>query len=806
MFNPVHMLALLPEPLISTDTTGRILFLNRAAERVTGYDTASLLGQSFTVLIAPSDRRRTLRHFVKQERRELPESYRRVALMTRDGRAAWFGVRAARIKGAGGASHYVACAQDLHDAHAEIELLKRKLKEQAARADEAVQGAKAKGDLVATLSHEFRTPMNGIIGMTRLLLDSKLDRDQRSFVTSIAQSSESLVVLINESLDFSKIEAGKLDLEQLDFDLRVSLDAVTAILAPRAQEKGIELVCSVHHEVPSSLRGDASRLRQVLLNLAGNAVKFTEQGEVTIRAELVKDEVEHVTLRFSVTDTGIGIDREHQGKLFELYSQADASISKRFGGTGLGLAISRKLVNLMGGEVGVISEPGEGSTFWAEIPFEKRIQGDAAVLPQVELAGLRVLIADPAQNMRTALGEMLSNWGCESTEAEDGQSALAILREGQRRDTPYKVVIVDMQLPELDAEGLAKAINADKSIERPLLMLLTNLGRRGDAARAKEWGYSAYLLKPVQQSHFYDALVEMVHESGKGKVQVATQPLITRHSLAEKKRQRTRVLLVEDNPVNQLVAVAALRRMGCQTEVVANGAAAVEAVGKGEAFDVIFMDVQMPDMDGFEATAAIRKKEKNGRRTPIVAVTAHADDGDRRKCLAAGMDDYLTKPIDLDVMCAMVDKWTRMDDAGRDALVRSQADQVNPPMPERMAKVVPMKHEDPVIDEARLEMSSMGSEELKGILMNAFIKNARPRLAKLRDHADRGDADGVQFEAHALKGMCATLGADLCTKLFEKIEHLAREGGLEPAVALVEAADHEVQRVEAAIAPRMKAA
>jgi CheY-like chemotaxis protein len=422
---------------------------------------------------------------------------------------------------------------------------------------------------------------------------------------------------------------------------------------------------------------------------------------------------------------------------------------------------------------------------------------------------------------------MLSSWGCESVEAEDGESALALLREGMRRGQPFRVALVDMGLPGLDGEAMARSVRGDASIEPPLLMLLTSLGRRGDAIRAKELGYSAYLLKPVQQSHLYDALVEMVHEGGK--VEVATSPIITRHSVEEKRRQRTRVLLVEDNPVNQLVAVAALRRMGYQPEVAGTGRKALELCGQ-HPFDIIFMDISMPDMDGFQATAEIRKLEGTDRHTPVVAVTAHAFEGDREKCLAAGMDDYLTKPIDLDSMCAMVERWTRVEEpAARETasessprhdpttlgIVRSPAatPRVEPvpslAAPVRTLNIVPPQNDDdrgPIIDQRRLDSASMGSPELRAVLIKAFLTHSRPRVEKLRQFLRQGDAQGIQFEAHAMKGMCATLGATRCAELFGRIEKLGAEQRLEPVAPLLDHAELEVGLAEDHLGPMNRAA
>jgi PAS domain S-box-containing protein len=808
---------LVPDPLFCCDAEGRFVWLNSAASALTGYAHSELIGQSFAALIAPGQRRRVVIH-LRRALHEAATTYCEVPVVARDGRTAWVGLRVKRVHPNKGTPGYVACVHDLSETHFELEALRRRTKELTAQVEEASAAAQMKGDFLATMSHEIRTPMSGVIGMTHLLLESQLDRDQRTFAEVIQSSAEALLELINDILDFSKIEAGKLELESLDFDIRVAIEGIASVLAPRANEKGLHLSCIVRHEVPSFLRGDPGRLRQVVLNLGSNAVKFTDKGEVTITVELVEETAHGLVLRFSVSDTGMGIGRDRKAALFEAFSQGDASITRKYGGTGLGLAISRRLVRVMGGEVGVESEPGKGSRFWFDVPFEKGTGDEASQpLPKVELKGLRVLVADPSRSMRMGLSEMLQAWGCVSEEAEDGSATLRLLRQAAGDQQPFRVALVDMTLPGRDAEALAHEIRNDSSIAGTLLMLLTNLGRRGDAARAQALGFSAYLLKPVQQSHLYDALIEVVHGGTRKESKPTEVPIVTRHSVAEKRRQRTRVLLVEDNPVNQLVAAAALRRAGYRPELVNDGAKAIDAHAK-EPFDMIFMDVQMPDMDGFQATAAIRKAEGNERHTPIVALTAHAMKGDRERCLQAGMDDYIAKPINLDAMCALVEKWTNPDGKGTpepEAPPEAQAAAlVQQPRPIETRTVSSSADVDlagleskPVVDNARLESSSMGNKELREVLVKAFMTHARPRLQRLRDQLAAANAQGIEFDAHGLRGMCATLGAARCAEVFGRIERLGKDKRLGPVGAMLERAEIEISLVEAELGtPQAKAA
>ena len=812
---------LVPAPLFCCDGEGRFVWVNRAAELLSGYSAHELLGQSFVALIAPAKRKRLTGYFLRQQRRGVVDFSHDVPLVTRDGRVAWVALHVHRAQAPNGKWGYVGCAHDLHRVHFELESLKRRVRQLTAVAEEATDAARIKGEFLAAMSHEIRTPMSGVIGMTRMLLESNLDRDQRSFVEVIQGSSEALIGIINDLLDFSKIEAGRLEVESLDFDLRVTMDGIAKLLAPRAEEKKLGFVSTVHHQVPAQLRGDPWRLRQVLSTLAGNALRFTDQGEVVMRVDLVEETPSLATLRFAVSDTGAGLDEHQLTSLIQAYREGDVSAARRFGGPVLGLAISRRLITLMGGEVGVESQPGKGNIFWFRVPLVKQLEtAEPPQAPDVELRGMRVLVADASHSMRMALTEILTMWGCSSDEVEDGESALAALSAGARLGMPYRVALIDMQLPGLDGEALAQAIRADRALDDTLMMLLTGLGRRGDTARAQALGYSAYLLKPVQHSHLYDALIEVVHRGPRtrsdAEAALATsRTIVTRHSVAEQRRQRTRVLVVDDNAVNQLVAIAALRRAGYRTEMAPSGGAAIETHAR-QPFDAILMDVQMPEMDGYQATAEIRRlDDAAGRHTPIIALTAHSLPVERERCLAASMDDYLSKPVDLEAMCMAVDRWTRPEVNRRKvevvagsapaavapAVATPPADPVAPG-----ARFLEEADEEPVLDEARLSISSMNSAELRSVLLQAFQTHARPRLNRLRERATAGDAHGVEFEAHGLKGMCATLGAARCASLFGRMERLGREQRLEPVAPMVERADIEVGRVEALIAPPSKAA
>jgi CheY-like chemotaxis protein/HPt (histidine-containing phosphotransfer) domain-containing protein len=502
--------------------------------------------------------------------------------------------------------------------------------------------------------------------MSTLLLETELDRDQRSFAELIVSSSRALLELVDDVLDFSKAEAGKLEIETLDFDLRLNVDQVAALLAPHADAQGLTLTCHVSHEVPSLVRGDPGRLRQVLLNLTGNAIKFTEKGEVAMRVEKVEENTSRATLRFSVRDSGIGMRPEQLRRLFQTYVQTDPAVSRRYGGTGLGLAISKNLVELMGGEIGVTSEPGAGSTFWFTLPLEKQCAVATAPPAREVLRGLRVMVVDASRAGRQALVEALLRCECEPIEAGSPEEAMDRLHEAAVSGEPIEAALIDMHMPGMEGEALGQAIRADHALDDTRLVLLTSLGRRGDAARARDAGFSAYLIKPVQQHHLQEALIEIVTGASGG----AAGPqvtLVTRHTLAELRRQRLRILMVEDDRVNQLVAMAALKRAGYAGEVVASGADAIAACAR-ERFDLVFMDINLPDMNGIDVAARIR--EQGGATSgdvPIIAMTARLAPNDRERYLAAGLNDHLPKPVDLDALAKAVERWvTREAEADTD--------------------------------------------------------------------------------------------------------------------------------------------
>jgi PAS domain S-box-containing protein len=734
---------------------GRFKRLNRAWEHVLGWSQEELTARPYIDFVHPEDRDSTMteasRLATGMETVHFENRYQ-----CRDGSYRWL---AWSCTPATQRRVIYAVARDITGRKAAaVEL---------AKAKEAAEAAsRAKGEFLANMSHEIRTPMNAILGMTELTLDTRLTREQREYLTSARDAAGSLLALIDDILDFSKIEAGKLALERVEFDPRGAIGDAVRTLGPRAHQKGLELAIAVDRAVPERLTGDPRRLRQVLFNLVGNAIKFTERGEVVVRAEVESAGESECVLHVRVRDTGIGIPPELRQVIFDAFAQAEGSTSRHYGGTGLGLAICRQLVEMMGGRLWVESDAGRGSTFHFTVRFEPaaaRAEAGAAAgngAGEV-LRGRRVLVVDGSATQREVLAEMMATWGLEVTAAESGERALDALDQAHARGAAFAVALLDAHAPGMDGFALIQAIRSAPAIRDTALVLMTTAGRPGERARGAELGVATTVSKPVTHADLRHALVRALAAGG-------AEPA-RRKGRAARAARRLHVLVAEDNAVNRTLVVRLLQKRGHRATVASNGREALGALER-EAFDVALMDVQMPELDGFETTAEIRARERtSGRHMPIVAMTAHAMKGDRERCLAAGMDGYVSKPID-----------------GRklfEAIERHAA--------ARIAARAP----GAALDPEELLRRAGGDRGLMREMAELFLADAPRMLEAVRGALRTGDAPALAHAAHALKGSVSNFARGEATATALKLERMARSGALEEARAAHGRMEEEVARV-----------
>ena len=758
------------DAFISLDVDGLITDWNLRATAIFGWSRDEILGRDLADFLIPEGHREAHRHgiarYVATGEAHVLGRLLELTVLHRDGYEFPIELTISAVQTKDGYSFNAFLRDITARMQAQEEL--------ALARDEALESSRMKSMFVANVSHEIRTPMNGVIGMTDLLLETELSDEQREYAETISSSGDVLLEVIDDILDLSKIEAGKLELDPTDFDVREAIERACGMLAARAHGKGLELVVAIDPDMPRHVRGDVARLRQVIANLVSNAIKFTAGGEVVVRASASPAGAGAVVVRIEVSDTGIGIEPAALGRLFQPFSQADNSTTRKFGGTGLGLAISRQLIEMMGGTVGAESERGTGSRFWVELPLALAADPPGPPDKQRELTGVRALVVDDNATNRTILQRQLGSWKMPCQVAGGAAQALEMLRAAAESGMPYDVVLLDLHMPDVDGYELACAIRALPALHGIRLVLLSSSGPRSDAPGAA--ALDGAVTKPVRPTRLYEEIQAVISGARAGALRSRRQAPVEAGAARPVEAGAAReswpeVLVVEDTEVNQAVAAHMLKKIGFRSRIAENGVKALEALAE-RSYAVVLMDCQMPELDGYETTRAIRLREGGGPRIPIIAMTANSMKGERERCLAAGMDEYLSKPLRNRTLTDALARW-----------VGSASD--GDPTPDEAGagdgdEASQLLHE-PVV----AELEALDGE-LFASLLSLYFDEAEEHMSVLRDAATKGDELAVARRAHQLKGASATMGAALVTQIASELETAAKSGDLSFANALVD--------------------
>ena len=784
-----------PDPVTVYDPEGRVTYVNPAFEEAFGWSHKELINKRPDFV--PSHEAEKTKQAVQrvlQGERVMLESQR----LTKDKRLLDVLLSAVRFTDHEGHSEgMIVTARDITDRNRTQVLEQAKVDAEAANI--------AKSEFLANMSHEIRTPLNGIIGLGELAFDTNLDDEQKSLFYTINKEANSLLDIINEILDFSKIESGKFELEKIPFDFKHLIEDVANSFAYRAEQKGLRLASFLSSDVQPQLIGDPGRLRQVMVNLVGNALKFTSKGEIYIQGGLAEDLGDRVKIRVSIKDTGIGIPKDKQSKIFESFIQADGSTTREYGGTGLGTTISKQLTEMMGGEIGLDSEEGKGSTFWFTAVFAKQKKKKPVLAEkEFDLSNLKILVVDDNKTNRFILTEYLKAWRCQPVAVAGGKEALTVLRDSVSSKEPFELILTDFQMPKMSGFDLAREIRTVEILKGVPIIVLTSAGMQGDGKCCKEIGINGYLTKPIKQDDLRMAIVSVLGLSAGQDINIVPE-LVTAHTIAEESRKECQILLAEDYPTNQQVAMRHLNIAGYRVDLVENGQLAVEAF-KSKSYDLILMDIQMPLMDGYEATNAIRNLENefdeigNKKdsikldRIPIIAMTAHAIEGYRDRCLEAGMDDYITKPLKRIEFLSMVDKWTQSITGSGLPIAELRSKIQGPKM--KMNEEDTHKETNLPINFDKAVEEFEGDKEFLVEVLNAFLENVSAQTGTIRQAISDGDAEMVRREAHSIKGGSANLTADTLSDIAFKLERTGSSGDLERSLETLELFEKEFKRLE----------